>query len=164
MATPNNGQVINIGPQDVELGMTQALPAAGANVTTNVIDIQAVAPNSNAWRLGRFQVNWPALPENTGATGITIALQAAGPSLTTGSAAAAPQIPGPAAFVTPTRAQTITIAPVAGTGSIAGAAWFNLEFDPYGSTYEFYQFLITTPAGTVTVGELISIQFVWDTD
>jgi hypothetical protein len=149
---------MNIAPQDAALSINQALPAAGANVTTAVLDLQATSPNSNAWRLGRIEVNIPALPENTG-TGITIALQAANPLLTAGSASIAPNTSVPGAFVTPTCAQTITFTGQAG-GTPAQKAWFTLAFDSTGSTYPFYQFLITTPAGTVTVGEIVSIGWI----
>ena len=151
--------LINVAVQDAALSINQALPAAGANVTTPILDLQAVSPNSNAWRLGRILVAVPALPENTGA-GITVALQAAPPSLVAGAASIAPQTAVPGAFVTPTCAQTVTIAGVAGAGSAAQYAYFTLAFDPTGSTYQFYQFVITTPAGTVTVGEIITIGWI----
>ena len=150
---------INIGPQDAALSIKQALPAANTNVTTPVLDLQATSPNSNAWRLGRIQVSVPALPENTGA-GITIDLQAAAPLLTAGAASIAPNTAVPGAFAAPACAQKLTIAGVAGTGSAAGNYWFTLAFDPTGSTYQFYQFVITTPAGTVTLGEIVSIGWV----
>jgi hypothetical protein len=146
--------MINIGPQDNQLLVNTALPAAGANVTSAILDLQSIAPNSDSWRLGRIAVTFPALPENTG-TGITIALQAAPPSLV--NSPPAPALPVPGAFVTPTCAQTITIAGVAGTGSLANVAYFTLAFDGNGSPYQFYQFLITTPAGTITQGENIAI-------
>jgi hypothetical protein len=151
--------LINVAVQDAALSIAQALPAAGANVTTPILDLQAVSPNSNAWRLGRIQVAVPALPENVGA-GITVALQAAGPLLTAGAASIAPNSAVPGAFVTPVCAQTITVAGVAGTGSPAQYAWFTLAFDATGSTYQFYQFVITTPAGTVTVGEIVGIGWI----
>ena len=149
---------MNIAPQDAALSINQALPAAGANVTTPILDLQATSPNSNAWRLGRIQVSIPALPENTG-TGITIALQAAPPLLTAGAASIAPNTALPGAFVTPTCAQTITITGQVG-GTPAQLAYFTLAFDSTGSTYQFYQFVITTPAGTVTVGEIINIGWI----
>src|ERR1035437_6595839 len=91
---------INVGPQDAALSINQALPVAAANLTTPILDLQAVSPNSNAWRLGRIQVSIPALPENTG-TGITVAMQVAGPSLTAGAASIAPGPVVPGAFITP---------------------------------------------------------------
>ena len=149
---------INIGAQDAALSIRQALPAAGANVTTPVLDLQATSPNSNAWRLGRIAVSIPALAENTG-TGITIAMQCAPPLLTAGSASIAPQTAVPGVFVTPTCAQTITFTGGVG-GTPAQIAWFTLAFDPTGSTYQFYQFVITTPAGTVTLGEIVNIGWI----
>lgn len=149
---------INVGPQDAALSINQALPAAAANVTTAVLDLQATSPNSNAWRLGRIQVTVPALPENTG-TGITIAMQVAPPLLTAGAASIAPNTTVPGAFITPVCAQTITLTGAVG-GTPAQIAWFTLAFDPTGSTYQFYQFLITTPAGTVTVGEIVNIGWI----
>ena len=151
--------IINLGPQDVNLGLNQALPAANQSVTTGILDLEAVAPQSDAWRLGRIAVLVPALPENNAGTGITIALQAAPPSLTQSSPA--PALPVPGAFVTPITSQTITIPAVAGTGSAATLAYFTLAFDPNGSVYQFYQFLITTPAGVVTQGEVVSLAWVY---
>ena len=150
----------NIGPMDTQLTLSQALPAVNTNVTTGILDLQSIAPNGNAWRLGRIAAIIPALPENT-VTGITIALQAAPPSLTGGSNAIAPLTPAPGAFVTPPTAQTFTIAAVAGTGSLAQVGYFTLAFDANGSPYQFYQFVITTPAGVVTVGEVIQIGWVY---
>jgi hypothetical protein len=147
------------GPSDGQLTITQALPASNANVTTGILDLQAVAPSSDAWRLGKIAVIVPALPENTANTGITIALQAAPASLTGGSLAIAPKTPGPGAFVTPVVAQTATIAAVAASGSPAQVIFFNLAVDANNSTYQFYQFLITTPNGTVTVGEVLTFQW-----
>jgi len=150
--------IINVGVQDAALSINQALPAAGVNVTTPILDLQAVAPNSNAWRLGRIAVAIPNLPENTG-TGITVALQAAPPSLTAGAASIAPLQSVPGAFVTPVCAQTITFTGQVG-GTPAQVAYFTLAFDPTGSTYQFYQFVITTPAGTVTLGEIVNIGWI----
>ena len=150
-------QLINLAPQDLNLSISQALPAAGANVTTGVIDMQAIAPNSDAWTDGVFAITFPALPENTVAGGITVALQAAPPSLTAGAAAIAPNTPPPGAFITPADAQTVTLAGIAGTGTGAQKLYLTLAFDPNGSPYQFYQFLITVTAGIVTQGELVTI-------
>ena len=150
---------INIAPQDAALSINQALPAAGANVTTPILDLQAVAPNSNAWRLGRIQVSVPAIPGNVGA-GVTVALQAANPLLTAGAASIAPNPALPGAFAAPVCAQTITIPGVAGTGSAAQYAWFTLAFDTTGSTFQFYQFVITTPAGSPSLGEVVNIGWI----
>lgn len=149
---------INVAPQDLQLSVQQALPAAGANVTSGILDLQAIAPNSNAWRLGRIAVLFPALPENTAGAGITVSLQAAPPSLVSG--VVAPNTAPPGAFVTPVCSQTITITPVALAGSPATLAYFTLAFDSTGSTYQFYQFLITTPAGVVTLGEIVNIGWI----
>lgn len=151
--------IINLGPQDINLQVQQALPAAGQNVTTSILDLQAVAPHSNAWRLGRFVITVPNLPENNAGAGITVAMQVAPPSLTGGSAAIAPQTPAPGAFITPPTSQTFTVAAVAGTGSAAQVGYMTLSLDQNGSNYQFYQFLITVPAGVVTQGEQITIAF-----
>ena len=150
---------INVAVQDAALSIAQALPAAGANVTTPILDLQAVAPNSNAWRLGRIQVSVPALPENTGA-GITVALQAAPPSLVAGAASIAPL------FCCSWRVCYSGVRPndyvrrsLLAHG-LAQVAYFTLAFDSTGSTYQFYQFVITTPAGTVTVGEIVNIGWI----
>jgi hypothetical protein len=155
MATQNVVQLKNLAPQDLNLSLSQVLPAVGTNVTTGYIDMQAIAPNSDAWTDGVFAITFPALPENTG-TGITVALQAAPPSLTAGSVAIAPYTPPPGAFVTPADAQTVTL--VGGVGGTAATKlYMTLAFDPNGSPYQFYQFVVTTPAGTVTQGETITI-------
>ena len=151
--------LINVAVQDAALSINQALPAANASVTTPVLDLQAVAPNSNAWRLGRIAVALPNLPENTG-TGITVALQVAPPLLTAGAASIAPNTSVPGAFITPVCAQTITFTGVAGTGTGPLSAYFTLAFDPTGSTYQFYQFIVTTPAGTITLGEILNIGWI----
>ena len=111
-------QQINIGPLDLNLSVTQALPVAGAAVTTGILDFQSIAPNGDAWRLGRIAVKVPVIAGNV-ANGITIAIQAANADLTTGAASIAPNLPNPAAFATPPVAQTLTIAAVAGTCSAA---------------------------------------------
>lgn len=148
---------VNIGPTDAAIGISQALPAASNNVTTAAIDLQAVGPFSDAWRLGRFAVKFPALPENNTGAGITVALQAAAPSLTLSPIA--PALPVAGAFAAPICAQTITLASIAQTGTAAGTYYFTPAFDSAGSTFQFYNFVITVPAGVVTVGELITIQW-----
>jgi hypothetical protein len=156
MATPNIINLKNLAPQDLNLSLSQAVPAANANVTTGVLDMQAVAPNSDAWTDGVFAITFPAMPENQG-TGITVAMQVAPPSLTTGAPAIAPNLPVPGAFITPADAQTVTLAGIAGTGTPLTKLYMTMAFDPNGSPYQFYQFLITTPVGTATVGEIITI-------
>lgn len=157
MATQNIVQLKNLAPQDLDISISQAVPAAGANVTTGILDMQFVGPNSDSWRDGVFAINFPAMPENTG-TGITVALQCAPASLTGGNpAASAPNTPGPGAFITPPDAQTVTLAGVAATGTPASKLFLSPAFDANGTPYQFYQFLITTPAGTNTVGEIITI-------
>ena len=151
-------QQINIGPLDLNLSVTQALPVAGAAVTTGILDFQSIAPNGDAWRLGRIAVKVPVIAGNV-ANGITIAIQAANADLTPGAAAIAPNLPNPAAFATPPGAQTLTIAAVAGTGSAANTYYFTLPFDSYGSPYQFLQFVITSGAGAVTAGESVTIGF-----
>lgn len=151
---------INVGPQDQQLSVSLALPGAGLNALTGVLDLQAIAPNSNAWRLGRIAVNIPAIPENTAGAGITVALQAAPPSLVVGASAIAPNTPPPGAFITPICSQTITIAAVVLTGSLPTIAYFTLAFDPTGSVYQFYQFLVSTPAQVAPVGEQLTIGWI----
>lgn len=149
-------QQYNIGPVDLNLAVTQTLPAAGAAVTTGILDLQSIAPNGDAWRLGRIAVIVPAIAGNV-ANGITIAVQAANADLN--NSPAAPALPVPAAFATPPVAQTLTIAAVAGTGSAASVYYFTPAFDAYGSPYQFYQFVITAGAGAVTAGESVTIGF-----
>lgn len=147
-------QIINVSTSDLNISLTQAVPANNTNVTTGILDLQAIAANSDAWQLGLISVAFPAMPENTG-TGITVALQAAAASLT--NSQPAPILPVPGAFVTPQTAQTMTLTGVAAIGTTATKGYFNLALDPNGSTYQFYQFVITTPNGTVTTGENIVI-------
>lgn len=154
--------LINLGPADVALQVSVALPAAGANITTPVIDLQAVAGQSEAWRRGVFVIQFPALPENIANTGITVAMQVAPPSLT--NSPPAPQLPVPGAFITPATAQTFTCAAVAGNGSAAQYGFMFAALDPTGSSYQFYQFVITTPGGTVTQAEPINIFWVADSN
>jgi hypothetical protein len=149
---------IQIAPADVNLSVQMPLPAANNNNTSPVLDLQAIAPNSSAWQLGRIKVTIPALPENTAGTGITLAIQAAPVSLTSG--VKAPALPPPGAFVTPNPSQTVTVAAVANGGSLAAVYYFNLPTDGNGSTYQFIQFVQTVPAGVVTQGEVINYQFV----
>ena len=151
-------QQYNIGPIDLLLSVSQALPAAGAAVTTSVLDFQSIAPNGDAWRLGRIAVKVPAIAGNV-ANGITIALQAANADLTTGAGSIAPNLPNPAAFATPAVAQTLTIAAVAGTGSPASIYYFTLPLDSYGNPYQFAQFVITSGAGAATASEVVTIGF-----
>ena len=151
---------VNIGPADVAIQVVQALPGAGLNVTTPVIDLQAVGPFSDAWRIGRISVKFPALPENNTGAGITVALQAAAPSFT--NSPVAPALPVAGTFAAPICAQTITLASVAQTGTPATKAYFTPAFDAAGNTFQFYQFVVTVPAGVVTVGENITIQWEYD--
>ena len=157
MAATNIVQLKNLAPQDLNLSLSQALPGAGANVTTGYLDLQAIGPNSDAWTDGVFAISFPNLPENTVAGGITVALQAAPPLLTQGASAIAPNQPAPGAFVTPTDAPVVTLAGVAGTGTAAQKLYLKLSFDATGSPYQFYQFVITTTAGINTLGELVTI-------
>lgn len=149
----------NLGPVDVALQVTQALPAAGQSVTTGTLDLQNVALSSDAWRLGRFLVSIPALPENTTGAGITFTLYAAAPALT--GAGIAPAQPVPAAFAQPICTQVVTLSAVAGLGSAATNAYFTMAFDVNGSTLQFYQFVISTPAQVTTQGEVVTISFVY---
>jgi hypothetical protein len=150
----------NIGQQDSQLTLSQALPAANASVTTGILDLQAIAPRSNAWSLGLLAVTVPALPENNTGAGITIALQAAAPSLTVGSGAIAPNLPSPGTFAAPACAQTITIPAVTNGGSLAQTYYFTAALDANGSTYQFYQFVITVPTGVNTTGEIVTIGWI----
>jgi hypothetical protein len=157
-----NQAIINIGPQDIILAVQLPLPAAGANATTAIIDLGVNGGNSNAWQLGRFAIQCQALPENTVAAGITIAMQCAPPSLTNSQPAPGYNVPG--AFITPVTTQTTTIAGVAGIGSAAFQGFQVPTFDSTGSTYQFYQWLVTVTAGIVTQGEILTIAWVKDSD
>lgn len=149
---------INIGPIDLNNAITFALPAAGATTVFGTLDMQAIAPNSDAWRLGRLAVVIPAIGGNdVVADTITITLQAAPPLLTAGASSAAPNNPVPGAFVTPLCSQVITIPGVVAGGSVAQKAYFTMAFDANGSPYQFYQFSVAVNASITTIGELVTI-------
>jgi hypothetical protein len=150
-------QLKNISATDLNLSLSQALPAAGASVTTGYIDMQAVGPNSDAWTDGVFAIGFPALPENIVAAGITVTMQVAGPNLTQGATAIAPNTSGPGAFAAPATAQVATLAGIAATGTPATKLWLELPLDTTGSPYQFYQFVIAVTAGINTTGEVITI-------
>jgi len=152
--------LINLGPQDLAISVAQALPGAGANNTSGILDLQSIAPNGDAWRLGRIAVVIPAIPENVAGAGITFQLQAAPPSLLGGAGASAPNTPAPGAFTNGNPSQIITLAAVAGTGSVAQVLYFTLMFDANGSPYQFYQVLQTVPAQVAPLGESITYAFV----
>ena len=156
MATQNIVQLKNIAPQDLNLSLSQIVPASGQSVTTGILDMQFIGPVSDSWRDGVFAVTLPVMPENTG-TGITVSVQVAPPSLTAGISASAPYTPPPGAFITPPDAQTLTFTGVAGAGTPATKLFLQPAFDANGSPYQFYQFVITTPAGTNTIGEIMTI-------
>lgn len=154
-------QLINVGPQDLNLAVSLALPAAAANNTTGILDLQSIAPNGDAWRLGRIAVVIPAIPAHTDSTkSITFELKAAPPLLTTGAGAVAPNQPVPGAFVTPICAQKISLAGVATTGTFAQIIYFTLAFDANGSPFQFYQFLQTVASGDNNNGETITYAWV----
>lgn len=157
MASSQFSQLKNLAPQDLNLSLSQALPASGQNVTTGYLDLQAVGPNSDCWRDGVFAISFPNLPENVVAGGITVAIQCAGPLLTGGASAIAPLQPVPGAFATPPASQTATLPGIAGTGTPAQKLYLGPEFDLTGSVFQFYQFVITTTAGINTLGEIITI-------
>ena len=150
-------QLTNLAPQDLNISLSQALPAGGANVTTGILDLQMIAPNSDSWRDGVFAVNFPNLPENTVAGGITVTLQCAPPLLTTGAAAIAPNNPVPGVFVTPANSQVSTLVGIPITGTAAQKLILSPEFDTTGQSYQFYQFVIAVTTGILTQGEIITI-------
>ena len=154
--------IINVGPFDGQLTLNTQLPAAGANVTTGILDFSSSAPNSNAWRMGRIGIFFPNLPENVVAAGITVTMQAAGPSLTNSLPAPAPAVPG--AFSTLPVSQVATLAGVAGTGTLGTVLWMTLPFDSTGSTFQFVQFVIAVAAGINTQGEILQISWVKDSE
>lgn len=149
--------LINLALQDAQLSVAANLPAANANVTTGVIDLQNIAPNSETWRRGLFVIQCPAIPENIANIGITVTMQVTNASLI--NSPPAPQLPVPGAFIAPPVAQVLTIAAVAGTGSLAQNAYMTLPLDGNGNPYQFYQFVIATPAGTNPNAETITISF-----
>ena len=149
--------IINLGTLDSALQVTLALPAAGVAGTTAAIDLQSIPPFGDAWRMGRFAVDIPAISENTSGAGITIAMQCAPASLTASSAA--PALPVVGTFVTPTNAQTITIPAVGSTGSVARREYFYLGLDSNGFPYQFYQFVITPPAQVTGSAEVITVSW-----
>lgn len=157
---PANQAPINVGVGDNQLLVSIVLPAAGASSPTGIIDLGTSAPNSNAWRMGRFQIILPAVVGNTAGAGITVTMQCAGPSLTAGSIAPAAIVPG--AFVTPPTSQITTIPAVAVAGSGANTAYQVASFDSTGSTYQFYQWVVTVPAQCTSAGEVVQIVWIKD--
>jgi hypothetical protein len=157
-----NQAIINVGAFDGQLTLYTPLPASGANVTTGILNLEAYAPNSNAWRMGRIGIFFPNLPENVVAAGITVTLYAASSSLTNSLPAPAPAVPG--AFAQPAVSQVGTVAGIAGTGTPAQVLWMTLPFDSTGSTYQFVQFVIAVTAGINTLGEKIQISWVKDSE
>ena len=153
-----NQAPINIGVGDVAMAINIPLPAANASVTTGTLDLGTTAPNSAAWRLGRFHIICPALAENNTGAGITVTMAVAGPSLTLSPGAPQPAVPGD--FAAPITSQVTTIAAVAAGGSPAFSAWQTAAFDSTGSTQQFYQWTIAVPAGVATAGEVL--QIVWE--
>jgi hypothetical protein len=153
-----NQAPINVGPGDTAMTISIPLPAANASVVTGILDLGTSAPNSSAWRLGRFHIICPALAENTTGAGITVTMAVAGPSLTNSPVAPQPAVPG--TFAAPTTSQITTIPAVAAGGSLAFSAWQTAAFDSTGSTQQFYQWTVAVPAGVATQGE--ALQIVWE--
>ena len=112
--------------------------------------------------MGRIGIFFPNLPENVVAAGITVTMQAAGPSLTNSLPAPAPAVPG--AFSTLPVSQVATLAGVAGTGTLGTVLWMTLPFDSTGSTFQFVQFVIAVAAGINTQGEILQISWVKDSE
>ena len=150
-------QLKNLAPQDLNLSLSQALPAAGQSVTTGFLDMQMIGPNSDSWRDGLFAITFPNLAENTVAAGITVTLWCAPPLLTQGATAIAPNTSQPGVFIQPPATQVVTLAGIAVTGTAAQKLYLGPEFDPTGSPYQFYQFVIAVTAGIATIGEIITI-------
>jgi len=135
-----------IGPIDSQLSVTLALPAAAANNTTGVIDLQSIAPYSDGWRLGRICAVIPALPNHTDSTKtITLEIKAASASLS--SSPVAPALPVAGSFAAANPRQIGGVAGVASTGSLATTLYFTIPCDANGNTLQFVEFLQTVPSG-----------------
>lgn len=135
-----------IGAQDAKLSVTLALPAAAANNTTGILDLQAVSPNSDAWRLGRICATIPALPALTDNTKtITLEIQSAEANLSTSPPA--PALPLPGSFANSNPEQIGNIKGVASTGPSATTLYFTIPCDSNGSAQQFIQFVQTVPSG-----------------
>jgi len=95
--------------KDAALQITQNFPAAGANVTSQMIDISVDNPNfSDQWREGRLRVSWPAMPNFTSNSDtVTFTIQDSEASS------------NPLSFANTTPAITGTITGVASTGVAA---------------------------------------------
>lgn len=151
---------INLGPQDVQLSVSLALPAAGANNTTGILDLENIAPNSDAKHLGLIAIDVPALVNHTDPTKtITFELQAAGPALANNNAAPLPPVPG--AFANANPRQIAGVAGVANSGSPATRLYFFVPLDANGSSMEFLQVVQTVPAGDGVNGEVITYTWVY---
>lgn len=135
-----------IGPQDSQLSVTLALPAAAANNTTSALDLQAIAPLSDAWRLGRICATIPALVNHTDSTKtITLEILKATASLV--SSPIAPALPVAGSFAAANPRQIGGVPGVATTGSLAQTLYFTIPCDANGNTLQFVEFLQTVPSG-----------------
>ena len=158
----NAQAIINVGQSDSQLTLVTALPAAGGTAVTGIIDLGTTAPNSNAWRMGRFAITLPAMAGNNAGVGITVTMTCASDNLTASSPAPAPGVPG--AFAAPITAQVTTIAAVAVTGTPAFQAYQLAAFDTTGSTFRYYQFSITVAAQVTVAGESLTIGWIKDSE
>ena len=149
---------INLGPQDSFLSLaTLALPAAGANNTTGVMDLECVGPFSDGKYTGLIAVTVPPLPNLVATYSITLQIQVAEPSLTASSPAPGANVPG--AFANANPSQIITINGVAG-GYQGGVFYFFIPIDSTGNTYQYVQVLQTAGAGATTEGEIVTYSFI----
>ncbi len=134
-----------IGAQDSQLSVSKLLPAAAANNTTSVIDLQAIAPNSDAWRLGRICASIPLLANHTDSTKtITLEIKAASASLS--NSPSAPALPVAGSFAAANPRQIGGVAGVATTGSLATTLYFTIPCDANGNALQFVEFLQTVPS------------------
>ena len=150
----------NLGPGDVNLSISKALNGSAGAVTSDVIDLQNVAPNDSSVRLGAIACIVPAilLSELPNTATITIKMQAAPPSLTTSSAA--PALPLVGTFVDPNPTQTLTITGVTAVSPYPGATfYFTIPFDANGSAYQFIRFVLTNGSG-VSAAETVTFKWV----
>lgn len=149
-----------IGPQDAALSVSLALPAVNASNTTGVMDLQAITPESDAWRLGRICAIVPALPNHTDSTkSITLEIQSAEASLTLSPVA--PALPVAGTFANANPRQQGSVAGVAFVGSAPTTLYFTIPCDANGSSQQFIQFVQSVPAadGNLT-GQVITYSWV----
>ena len=130
--------------QDALLSLSKALPAAGASLATDGLDLSIVSPNSSAWRDGYFLVSVPALTAHTDSSKIILLDLQVAPFKTVAAGAPAPNFPPTAGtYANSSPFIECKIPGVASTGSLATT--FKVPLPP--GTQGWVRFNATVPSG-----------------